>query len=183
MPNLLKNILKYSVILSVMGYLLYNTIMDIDEDVLEEGQTRLSFIYSYWLKSDKFFMFLSAFLAIASHIIRALRWRVLLEPLGYKDISVFNSTNAVLNGYFVNLFIPRGGELSRPFTLERSNNVPTDIGVGTVVTERIIDLIFLVICLGSVFIFQADIIIQFVTEGWANSQNNGKVDDLSLIHI
>lgn len=144
-----------------MSFLLYQTFMGIDEEALQ-GQSRLDFILSYWGKADKLFFFLSGFVAISSHVLRAVRWKTVLEPLGYKNISTFNATNAVLNGYFINLFIPRGGELSRPVSLEKTEGVPTEVGVGTVVTERVIDLIFLVLCMGAAFIFQADKILGII---------------------
>lgn len=168
MSKTIKDFLKYSVIFFIMAYMLYDAFNQIDDKLLEDlNMTRLEFIFSYWTSSNKFFVALSILFAILSHIIRALRWKIVLEPIGYRKVSSFNATIAVLNGYFINLFIPRGGEFSRPFSLQKTDNVPTDVGVGTVVTERIIDLIFLVICISTVFAFQTEVIYNFVMEGIA----------------
>jgi len=156
--------------------------MGIPEEALINGQGRLEFILSYWTKADKWFLFLSVVIAVISHLSRAMRWKIALEPLGYKNVSSFNAFNAVMNGYFINLFIPRGGEISRPYALEKTDGVPTDVGVGTVVTERIIDLIFLMICIGSAFVFNYDVITQFLSEAWVflKESEKPKTDDGGL---
>jgi glycosyltransferase 2 family protein len=164
MPTLLKNILKYGIILFIMSYLVYDAFNKIDEEALN-GISRFDFIASYWHVGNKWLMLVSIACAISSHIVRAMRWKLVLEPIGYSNIKISNATWAVLNGYFINLFIPRGGEFSRPLSLRKTEGVPTDIGVGTVVTERIIDLIFLLVCISAVMIFQADLILGFVEQG------------------
>ena len=66
-------------------------------------------------------------------------------------------------GYFINLVIPRGGEVSRSVALQRmTRKVPVDSGLGTIVAERIIDLIFLLLCIGSVFLIQYEVIMGFL---------------------
>lgn len=182
MPKIFREILKYSFIFAIMGYLLYDTFSKIDPQALG-GKTRWQFLFSYWQISNKFYIFLSVLCAILSHIIRALRWKIVLEPIGYRNISTFNATMAVLNGYFYNLFIPRGGEITRPHSLKKTDGVPMDIGVGTVVTERIIDLIFLVICIGTVFLFQADLILSFVYQGIDLLKNKNPEDRISWTKI
>jgi len=149
----LASFLKYAVIVLVTGYLLYVSYMSIDVANLNEGQTRWQFILETWSKSNKFYLVLSAAIAILSHVTRAYTWQILLKPLGY-EFSLKNSFLAVMNGYFINLFIPRGGEISRPYALKKTDNVPAEIGIGTIVTERIIDLILLLLCIGTVFVFQ-----------------------------
>lgn len=164
MPKIFKDVLKYGIILAIMVWLLYSTFMDIPQAALEAGQSRFDFILSYWNKADKTLLLLSGLAALLSHVLRAMRWKLVLEPLGYRNISTFNATNAVLNGYFINLFIPRGGEISRPIALKNTDGVPVNVGVGTVVTERIIDLLFLVVCIGSVFVFQAEVILNLLQD-------------------
>lgn len=148
-----KTLLKYTIIFCLTGYLLYVSYTSIDPENLAPGQTRGEFILAIWKESNVFFLILSGICAVLSHVVRAERWRILLEPLGYK-ISLLNGFHAVMNGYFVNLFLPRGGEISRPYTLKTLENVPAETGIGTVLMERIIDLILLVTCIGTVVIFQ-----------------------------
>jgi glycosyltransferase 2 family protein len=164
MSDFLKNILKYGIIFLIMWYLLYDSFSKIDVEALE-GKSRWEFIISYWTSSNKFFIFISLLSAVASHLIRAMRWKLVLAPIGYASVRLSNATWAVLNGYFINLFIPKGGEFSRPLSLKKTENVPTDIGVGTVLGERIIDLFFLALCIGSVLLFQADLIRDFIKHG------------------
>ena len=151
--NSLKNIAKYVIIFSVTFYLLYVSYTSIDPAQLGKDETRLDFLVNIWKGANKFFLFLSAIFAILSHLIRAERWRILLQPIGFK-VSLWHSFTAVMNGYFVNLAVPRGGEISRPYTLKKLEGVPAETGIGTVVMERLIDLVFLLICIGSVFVFQ-----------------------------
>ncbi len=82
-------------------------------------------------------------LGILSHYIRAIRWKMLIEPLGYKPRNV-NMFFATFIGYFANLALPRLGEVSRCTVLTRYENVPFNKGFGTVITERALDLIIFV---------------------------------------
>ena len=90
------------------------------------------------------FLFLSVLLSLASHILRTHRWHLLLRPLGH-DPKWFNSFFAVCIAYFMNLFIPKSGEVSRAVSLNQYENIPMEHGLGTIITERIIDLVFLLL--------------------------------------
>lgn len=79
---------------------------------------------------------------IFSHWIRAERWRLLMQPLGYRP-SAKNTFLAVLAGYFANLILPRMGEVTRCGLLQKNEDVPLDNSIGTVVVERIFDVILL----------------------------------------
>lgn len=82
-----------------------------------------------------------------SHYSRALRWRILMEPLGYKP-SAFNTFAAVMIGYLVNAGVPRLGEVVKCTLLARYEKVRADKLVGTIVMERAVD----VVCLVAVFL-------------------------------
>ena len=84
-------------------------------------------------------MFLAAML---SHVLRALRWKLLLEPAGYQ-VSTTASFLSLMIGYLVNLVVPRGGEVSRSLNLWKLEKVPAEVSFGTVVTERLIDVVCL----------------------------------------
>ena len=79
-----------------------------------------------------------------SHLFRALRWKLLLEPLKLRP-STTNITFAVLIGYLVNLLVPRMGEVARCTILAKYENEPVDKIVGTIVAERAFDMVCLVI--------------------------------------
>ena len=89
---------------------------------------------NYWLIS------LSLILALVSYFSRAYRWGYTLWPMGYKS-SFKNQYHSIMIGYLVNMTIPRAGEFSRAVMLKRSDNIPIGPGFGTIVTERIIDMI------------------------------------------
>lgn len=88
------------------------------------------------------YVFLAIIMSAVSHLIRAYRWRFMLHPLGYYP-SLLNSFMAVSVAYLANLFIPKSGEFSRAIILDKYEQVPFEKGFGTVISERIIDLIFL----------------------------------------
>lgn len=76
---------------------------------------------------------------IISHGFRALRWRILLQPIK-REISLHNLFSALMVGYMVNNFIPRAGELVRPYTLGRREHLSKSAALGTVLVERILDV-------------------------------------------
>ncbi len=98
-----------------------------------------------------------------SHLFRALRWKLLLEPLKLYPTTA-NITFAVLIGYLVNLLVPRMGEVARCTVLAKYENEPVDKIVGTIVAERSFD----VLCLGLVtliaFLLQMQIASEYVNE-------------------
>lgn len=92
-----------------------------------------------------------------SHWFRALRWRLLLEPVHIRP-SKTNTTIAVLIGYLVNLLVPRMGEVAKCTVLARYEGVPADKMVGTIVAERAFDVVCLILVTVLAFILQADVI-------------------------
>ena len=83
--------------------------------------------------------FVMGYLAIVS---RGLRWGILLEPLGRKAGKA-RSVHAVAFAYFANTFVPRSGELARCAALNQTDDIPVDELFGTVISERVIDFVFL----------------------------------------
>jgi uncharacterized protein (TIRG00374 family) len=111
----------------------------------------------YWLLVPVFSLLLVA------HWLRALRWRQLMEPMGYHP-SVINTFFAVMIGYFVNLGAPRLGEVIKCTILARYEKVPAQKLVGTIVAERAFDVICLLLVFGLTFVFQFDIISSLVRD-------------------
>jgi len=85
---------------------------------------------------------ISIILAILSHVSRAYRWKYTLEPLNYHP-RFLNSFMAVMIGYLVNLGIPRMGEISRAAAMTKYEDIPFNKGFGTIVAERVADMILL----------------------------------------
>jgi glycosyltransferase 2 family protein len=84
---------------------------------------------------------LSFLIGLLSHVIRAYRWEMLLQPMGYKP-RFLNSFFAVMVGYLVNYGVPRAGEISRCGVIDRYEKIPFNRAFGTVVAERVLDMIF-----------------------------------------
>ena len=103
---------------------------------------------------------------------RGLRWVVLINALGHKT-SKYNSIAAVSIGYLTNLLIPRGGELSRCVALSNAEKIPVSKLVGTIIIERIVDLIFLLVLFILSIIIKFDIVISLYhkMEGTQNNKN------------
>ncbi|GAA0892534.1 lysylphosphatidylglycerol synthase transmembrane domain-containing protein [Fulvivirga kasyanovii] len=157
MASGIKNTVKYIIMLGITAFLLWLSFQNIQ---VSGDESKWDFILRTWDSANKPFLFLSAFAAILSHVLRAERWKLLLKPLGH-NISLGNSFMSVMVGYFINLAIPRGGEVSRCYNLYRLNRVPVDVSFGTVVMERIIDLIFLIILLTAAFFIELDNLLYF----------------------
>ena len=107
----------------------------------------------------------SVCLGILSHISRAYRWKYLLEPLGYYP-KFANTFFAVMIGYIVNLALPRAGELSRCGALSKYEKLPFNKLLGTVIAERIADMIILgsliVIVIVSQFSILGDVVKSWI---------------------
>lgn len=97
--------------------------------------------------ANYFWVSISILFSILSHYFRALRWNQLLAVMNYKPGSL-RTLSAVLIGYFANFIIPRMGEISRCGSLQKTAEIPFEKSFGTVITERIIDLLCLGIILG-----------------------------------
>lgn len=100
------------------------------------------------------------FLMLLSHWFRALRWKMLIEPLGYRPGSL-NTFFGVMVGYFVNLGAPRLGEIIKCTVLARYEKIPADKLVGTIVAERAFDLVCLILVTTITVILQFDTIGAF----------------------
>src|SRR6476469_2634505 len=102
-------------------------------------------------------------LLFLAHYSRAMRWRILMEPMGYHP-SKFNTFAAVMIGYLVNAGVPRLGEVIKCTLLARYEKVRADRLVGTIVMERAVDLICLIIVFILALLFQGHIIGNYFQE-------------------
>ena len=116
-----------------------------------------------FIKADYYYVFLSLFIALFGYWSRAYRWKFALNHLGYTT-KFQNTLMTVFVSYLVNLTIPRSGEITRAALLKKYENIPFDKGFGTIVAERIVDLIifFIFVCIG--FISQYNTLYLFLAE-------------------
>jgi len=112
-------------------------------------------------KANYYFILLSLVIACLGYWSRAYRWKFALNHLGY-ETKFSNNFFTVCVSYLVNLTVPRSGEISRAALLKKYENVPFDKAFGTIVAERIVDLLifFLFVFIG--FVSQFDKIYQFL---------------------
>jgi len=119
------------------------------------------------LKHSRFWIIIPVFFILSlSHFLRALRWRLIMEPLGYQP-GIVNTFLAVLIGYLANLAIPRLGEVLKCTLLSKYEKVPADKIVGTIVAERAFD----VLCLGLVFLLALTLQFTVIQTGWQQLQS------------
>ena len=114
---------------------------------------------------------LSMLCGILSHLARSLRWNTLIKPMGY-TASVWGSFHAVILGYLVNMAIPRAGEITRPAALSKTEKIPFNKLVGTVVAERVVDLIITLLLALAIFFLQFGLIADFFQELFAPMQGS-----------
>jgi uncharacterized protein (TIRG00374 family) len=112
-------------------------------------------------KANYYYILLSLIIACVGYWSRAYRWKFALNHLGY-ETKFSNNFFTVCVSYLVNLTVPRSGEISRAALLKKYENVPFDKAFGTIVAERIVDLLifFLFVFIG--FVSQFDKIYQFL---------------------
>jgi uncharacterized protein (TIRG00374 family) len=114
-------------------------------------------------RANYFWIYISLIFAILSHISRAWRWKYTLRPLGYEP-NIVNSFFAVMIAYLVNMAVPRLGELSRVGVMSQYEKMPFEKVLGTVLAERLADLIILLAFATLVLFIQMEIIGGLVQE-------------------
>lgn len=153
MNNTLKKTLKIILPLALGGFLVWYSLTIIP---LEE-------LIGHFKKANYWWIALGLFFGVLSHLSRAYRWKYLLEPMGYKP-KFINSTLAVLVGYFVNLAIPRAGEISRATVMTNYEKIPFEKGFGTIVAERMADLIMMLSIIIITLFLQFDFIYKLLVQ-------------------
>ena len=108
-------------------------------------------------------MALSLLFGILSHVFRGLRWKQTLQPLGEHPKSS-NCINAIFVSYAANLIFPRMGELTRCAVLNKTDGVNFSKALGTVVTERIIDGVCILLITAVTFLLQMSVFMRFISE-------------------
>jgi uncharacterized protein (TIRG00374 family) len=155
MQNKILTVLKYAFFLGLGLFIAWWSVKDLSAK--DWSNMWFAIIHSrYWLLLPVFFLLL------LSHWVRALRWKILMEPLGYHP-STINTFLSVLMGYFVNMFLPRAGEVARCSVLSRYENTQTDKLIGTIIVERSFDVICLLTVILITFFSQGDQIASYIS--------------------
>lgn len=123
----------YLAALFISIFLLWRVLSKIDIELL----------LSRIMKADFSWVFAAVIISLISHLSRAARWNILMEPLGFRP-SLFKTFLAVMVGYFANIFLPRAGEVARCGILTKIDKVQLNSAFGTVVAERAFDFLCLI---------------------------------------
>ncbi|MBM3914967.1 MAG: flippase-like domain-containing protein [Sphingomonadales bacterium] len=137
MSKRLKITIQYIFFLALGVFFTWLSVKNLNQENRQQIQQALS-SSRQWLIVPVFLML------VFSHYLRALRWRLLLQPLGHRP-SIVNTFLTVLMGYLINLGVPRLGELAKCTLLARYEKIPAEQLVGTIITERLIDAVSLVL--------------------------------------
>lgn len=135
------------------GFLVWYSFSDIDFNKFTADLKNANY---WWIG-------LSLLFGILSHTSRAYRWSFMLEPMGYTP-RLANNVLAVLVGYLVNYTIPRAGEASRALVLTNYEGIPFEKSFGTIVAERVADLLMLVVVVIVTLFLQFDFILGLLTK-------------------
>ncbi|MCW3087860.1 MAG: hypothetical protein JWQ78_1246 [Sediminibacterium sp.] len=147
------SVLKYLFFLGLGVFLVWWSLHQIPDE--KWGEFKLS------LKTANYGLILPVLIILAlSHLLRALRWRILMRPMGYTP-SLPNTFFAVMVGYLANLAVPRLGEVLKCTILARYEKVPAEKLVGTIVAERAVDVISLGVIFLLAMISQYDVVGEF----------------------
>lgn len=127
-------------------------------------------IQNYFANANYFWVALAAVFGLLAYWFRAVRWNIMFEPMGYRS-SVSNSFWSISFGYLMNLTIPRSGELARATALYKVEKIPVENSFGTIVLERIIDLLCMMLFLILTFALKSGAIQAFWQQAQSGSQS------------
>ena len=153
MNKKLKTALKISLSLLLAGLLVWYSL----------SKTSISQLLEYFKNANYFWVGLGVFFGLLSHLSRAYRWRFQLEPMGY-NIKLGNSIMAVFATYIINYTIPRAGEVARASVLTNYEGVPFEKSFGTIVSERLADMLVMLVIISMALFLQFDVIFMQVSE-------------------
>ena len=113
------------------------------------------------------YIFLSLILGLLSHLSRAIRWNFMLNPLGYYP-RLINNILAIFITYIANLGVPRSGEIFRASVLQTYEGIPFEKSFGTIIAERAVDVLMLLITIGIAFVLEFDLIYSLLNNRIGN---------------
>lgn len=169
MSATLKNTLKNLAFLLLGALLLWWSFREMKISTLLETLREANYLW----------VFLAMIMGLLSHLSRAMRWRQLIQGAGEKA-SLRSTFLGVMSGYLMNFIVPRMGEVSRCAVVNQREEIPIDKLIGTVITERFFDLIILGLISTGIYLFQFDLINDFIRDVLPNDPCNltaGAADD------
>ena len=156
MNKRLISLMQYTVFLGAGIFLVWWQLKGMTEEQKTQFTTALRSA-NYWLIIPIVFM------ALLSHLSRAYRWKLLLEPLEYYP-KIKNVFAVTMVGYLANAAIPRLGEILKCTFLSKYEKIKVDKLVGSILIERTFDLFCFLIFIGLTVLIQVDKIGGFIKE-------------------
>ncbi|QZE14497.1 flippase-like domain-containing protein [Halosquirtibacter laminarini] len=179
MRKIILKTLKYILFLTFGIGIFYYIYKDFDFNTIKQ---QLNNNFNYW------WIIVAMCMTILSHFIRALRWNLVINN-DIRSVSLSNSFKSIMSGYFMNLIIPRMGEVTRCATIAKKEKVTFSEALGTVVTERIIDMIMLLSLTLLVILSQTKKLTTFlsqhpdITNRWENITSSNWSIPIGIILI
>lgn len=162
MTSRLRSFVQYALILGATVFLVWFSLQGlIVKGTGDSYSDKWNYLFSTWQLADKGWLMLMAGASMISHLIRAERWRILLHAAKSKT-TLHESFLSLLVGYLVNLVIPRGGEISRCYNIQQLNKTPLEVSLGTVVVDRVLDVLCLAGILCLAFLMQTEKLVGFI---------------------
>lgn len=154
MKKKLLSVFKYAIFLGIGIFLTWWQLSKMTS--LQKIQFRESLMSAHYIYLIPIFI-----LTILGHISRSIRWKILIEPMGYEP-KTSNTFYAVMCGYFANTFLPRAGEILRCTLLSRHEKIPVTKLFGTILVERIFDLLCYFFLIVITFLIQIGTVNNFI---------------------
>ncbi len=152
------NLLKILLPIALAVVLIYFAFKNVDFNEFWDNLSKVNFNW----------VIVSLVISVIPYIARAYRWNILISALGYQP-KLYPTTLAIVIGYFANLAVPRLGEVVRCGFLQRTSKVPFTVSVGTVITERLVDMLTLLVLLVIALILEYDVLSSFLSPYLSNA--------------
>lgn len=167
-----KNVITVLVSIAIAGLFLWLALRGLDFDKIKVSLKKANYLWVAF----------AAVFGVSAYIFRAVRWNLLLEPMGHK-ISSSNSLWAISFGYLMNLTIPRSGEVARSTALYGVEKVPVDKSFGTIILERVVDLVCMGIFALLTLIFKYDALLAFYKAATQQKNQTTQKSDSNITYI
>lgn len=168
----LKNLITVLVSIAIAGLFLWLALRGLDFDKIKGSLQKANYLWVAF----------AAVFGVSAYWFRAIRWNLLLEPMGHK-ISNTNSLWSLSFGYLMNLTIPRSGEVARSTALYGVEKVPVDKSFGTIILERVVDLVCMGIFALLTLIFKYDALLAFYKAATQQKNQTTPKSDSNITYI
>ena len=161
MSSRLKALIQYIVIFGITVLLVWFSLNSLVIPADSSHTNKWDYLLHTWQNADKRWLLLMAGIIMISHVVRAVRWKMLLASSGLYT-STGSSFLSLMIGYLVNLVVPRGGEISRCYNLYKLEKIPVEVSFGTVVVERLVDVLCLLSLVALSFLLESEKLFNFI---------------------